>query len=90
MASAFQEIIAKAGRMVESIRARIKETDHKWFSQMNNEQDFSTDHKAVSIENTAAREDLQVFRHWLNISGRNAVETERLDSEYLGLSPTFP
>ena len=55
MASAFQEIIAKAGSMVESIRARIKETDHKWFSQMNNEQDFSTDHKAVSIENTAAR-----------------------------------
>ena len=37
----------------------------------------------------AAREDLQVFKHWLNISGRNAVETERLDSEYLGLSPTF-
>jgi len=32
MASAFQEIIAKAGSMVESIRARIKEIDHKWFS----------------------------------------------------------
>lgn len=32
MASAFQEIIAKAGSMVKSIRARIKETDHKWFS----------------------------------------------------------
>ena len=55
---------------------------------MNNEQDFSTGHKAVSAENTATREDLQVFKHWLNGSDRNAVETERLDSKFLGLSPT--
>lgn len=88
MASAFQEIIAKGGSMANSIRARIKEIDHKWFSQMNNEQDFSTGHKAVSAENTATREDLQVFKHWINSSGRNAVETERLDSKFLGLSPT--
>lgn len=49
--------------------------------------DFSTDHRAILVENTAARENLQVLKQWLEVSARNAIETERLDSEYLGLSP---
>ena len=94
MATALQEIIAKAGSRGKGIRARIKgrnikrnipqvvQPGEQWAEISQKIIKLST-----SVENIAPTEDVKEFKQGLEASARNAAETQRLHSQHPVLSP---